>query len=512
MVGVDVRRVTYCRVLWDGVISDERHAVEITHSFDNIYAEATVHCPLTVPPGVGVNTKVEIDGGGTFATSVRRFTGHVTGFDENLYPTGITLKCDGKMVKAKNTKPKQVGGHSLVGMTAHDAIVFMLTESGIDPADMEIDADPTLLGSTVTDPTKDTRFLWTPKMDAARMIALIDAAGDGFRTHDTPDGKVKREKVSRKPKNTADFTFTEGVDMYTAQVHVVRPWPPDQNTSTGPKDKSFTTNSVSTEVPPASNPSSDTFHSPLIESTLDSEGVGLSAETSSRFRDSQKNKNELTITLVTHRDDVILTGKTVEYSATTRTETHVKATVQTVRLSWDQEGHFEQQLDLIGPLDHRKPTFTPCDIAANFTISAVVRERSIVDDAYTNIYEVTCIDTSTSSQTITQKTWSALGGTPAAGVGDHFVTTYGTLPALHSISLTVTDSNSCTAQVTKAVTLPAAPATKGVPMFAASDDGSGVFEAFDGTAWNVYNANGPYICVGNGPVAGSGVALAIPPP
>src|SRR6478672_3326299 len=130
---VAIRRTPYIAVYWDNVLSDQRHAVEVSHSFDQIYAEASVHCPLGLPSSVGINTHVRIEGGGSFAGSAVRFTGTVAGFDENLYPTGITLKCEGKMAKAKRTKPKVATGHSLVGMTAAEAVAFMLAEAGIDP-------------------------------------------------------------------------------------------------------------------------------------------------------------------------------------------------------------------------------------------------------------------------------------------------------------------------------------------------------------------------------------------
>lgn len=356
----EVRSRPVVFVEFDGVEYANRQRVELSASLDQITAEATVVCGMDLPPEVGLFTRVAITGGRAAGTSVLRFTGRVTGFEENLYPTAITLHCQGNLVKAKHTKPKTKGGHKLHGKTGKQAVEFILTEAGVDVADYAIDADDAVLGSTITDTDKDTRFLWPTNLSALDMIQMLDlATGDddgAFRTHDfSPDGKIKREKHSRKPKATADFDFTEGVDIIVpTHSKVSRPFPVDQTIVSAPKNVSHTQSESSGQTPTGTEPVSGTFFSPLIEHSLIADGPGYSAEASSRFRDAQKKKNEVSLSLTTWRDDVILPGKTIGVNALTRLELDDKFVVQGVHLSWDESNHFEQQLDTLAPLKKRQ--------------------------------------------------------------------------------------------------------------------------------------------------------------
>jgi hypothetical protein len=361
MPGTDVKSTPVIEVRFDGTLFANRHSVEITKSLDNILAEATVVCPLaTLPSTVGLMTRITLTGGRASGTSVLRFTGRVVGFEESIYPTHVLLHCEGNLVKAKHTKPKVPGGHKLHGKTDQGAVGFMLAEAGYDVSEYTLAGDSIVLGTTVADQDKDTRFLWGGRLSALDMIQIVDAAGGdengAYRTHDfTPDGTIKREKHSRKPKNTADFSFTEGVDIIVpTNSRVTRPFPVDQVLASGPKNKKHMTSDPSGQTPLGTDPATTLFHSPLIEQSLSGDGGGFSAEKSSRFHDAQKKKNEVYLTMTTWRDDVILPGKTIGVNALTRMELNDKFVVQSVRLNWDVSNHFLQSLDTIGVLGNRQ--------------------------------------------------------------------------------------------------------------------------------------------------------------
>ena len=59
-------------------------------------------------------------------------------------------------------------------------------------------------------------FDWLEGESGTSFIERLDSICLGYRTYDTFDGTIVRTQIAGSPAVTADYTFTEGVDIYRA--------------------------------------------------------------------------------------------------------------------------------------------------------------------------------------------------------------------------------------------------------------------------------------------------------
>jgi hypothetical protein len=206
-------------------------------------------------------------------------------------------------------------------------------------------------------------FNWEKGESGLSFIEKIEDVGLGWRTFDGMDGTIKRTQISTIAAGSAQFTFTEGVDIYRAtesdtvlesrnRVYV-------EGYNGDKTERTYTAEAANPWlVGSGTNPTTqwyftDNISSPMIETATSIGGtVGISAREVASWKLAELNRRVQRVILTTPRDDLVEPGDTICVVAPTRLDiTSRNYWVQNVDVSIDRRGKFSQVLTCIGSQD-----------------------------------------------------------------------------------------------------------------------------------------------------------------
>lgn len=234
-----VTRQTVLEVRIDGVLDTAAVSATCSFGFDQRYAEATVTRTGGATLTISYWSAVEIRMGTTPGLGATvRFAGYVVPIDNDLYPIANVLHCKGRLYRAAWVRNQQLHGTDYappgtpVGSFLSDQAIVqdVLTKCGVPYTSALIGGTGKTLGRAwaelfATDPLTPSPFVWAEDQAGLDFIESLDAAsvpdasGSGrYRTIESLDGTIHRIAVATVPAATADFTFTEGVDVFDARI------------------------------------------------------------------------------------------------------------------------------------------------------------------------------------------------------------------------------------------------------------------------------------------------------
>lgn len=504
-------------------------AARVSHAYKQETAECSIICTPLMSNNFGPDAKINVVMGGTVFGAVTRFVGYVQGVKASLWTGQCEVISKGALIKAKNTHPKTQGGIYLGGQADEDIITQILTESGLTSGEIAISGNGKILGSTVVSPASDARFLWPERRNGLWVIHDYDLVSAGWRVVDTPFGTVIRQYVDNTPKNSAVAEFNEGVDFFTANSAVTVKKPKNKITSLGWNGAIYSVQESNPQIPASQEFLVGEIYSPLIESSLDADLVGQSAQSVATYTHRQLKRYKLEVSFTTPRDDLLAPGQTVKINGTVGSTPRIRLTnqnmfIQSIQTEITEMGVFTQTLTVVSelpegvyppgsPATAPPPPLTPLTpvvevVTSNFAIVAIDKESVLVAGVPTDLYTVFCEDGSTSDTgTIASVAWST-AGIPASGTGKFFKTTFLTTLVGATITLTATSSTAVVGDpITKAVNVEQVGVKLSKLTLAFGDE----FHIFDGTTWRVDTpSSGIVIVAGNGPVAGTGTPFTVP--
>lgn len=332
---------------------------------------------------------------GAGTNNVVRFDGLFRRFDYTLAPRMVGLACFGHLARAQLYENGDEGLGSTGGLDINDLVGG---SGGTDAAYVMavLDRVPLLTytagniaGTSVVFGTQvltlgPSPFLWrngqnpSIKVDvggkgetALDYIQRIDAVSAEYSNSTSPagfyrlyeqvGGTLRRSLLGSRPRGTADFTFTEGVDI--EQGTSSREYPLanrvyvqgyDYGKVGGPvSNLSSTTIQSSNPFMPSTEKHTYTFSSPLIERGLDSDaGDGMSCETVANALMQEVNRETVHCTFTTPLDDLIGPGSTVLVQAAggvpDRFGIGENLWVMHNDIQVGEDGRFTQQLQCLG--------------------------------------------------------------------------------------------------------------------------------------------------------------------
>lgn len=321
-------------------------------------AEIGVHA---LPAGLLPWSAVVVTLGATAATAAVRFTGYFIEARQALYPSRIMLSCRGKLVLAELHENETELDLSDGGTGATDEVMVstLLYHAGLSGAWTPADA-PTAMadiggtGKTLGTIAKDAAFTWFAGASPMAFINVLDGVCLGYRTYDTFDGTIKRTQLVMIPSITSAATFTEHVDIASAQETqtiaevsnriVVTGFPGLEGNA--PITYTAETNNPFLQVAGVPWYVTSNLGSGVIEkqNTADA-GDGLSCEEIALWLLAEKNRYREFVDLTTPRDDVIAPGDTITVQAPTRLGmTNRRFWVESLTVGIDEGGAFSQTL------------------------------------------------------------------------------------------------------------------------------------------------------------------------
>jgi hypothetical protein len=293
-----------------------------------------------------------------------------------LYENTVRLICKGKLQRCDTYKamtnvdmssqayneqldPPEGYGHSDEVMVTTILFIAGLA-TATDPA-----ADGILgTGRTLGSVCGGKGFEWDKGSSALSWIESLEQVTLGYRTFDAMDGTIKRQQISTVPSATADWTFTEGVDIFRASESetildtrnevVVSGWNGDKT------ERTYTARGtnpwlVGTEAGGTATQwyLSQRIDSPMIEQSDTIGGTaGISAREVASWQLAELNRRVERVTLTTPRDDLVQPGQTVAIAAPIRLGIDdVNYWVQNVDVSADRRGSFSQVLTCLTALN-----------------------------------------------------------------------------------------------------------------------------------------------------------------
>jgi hypothetical protein len=331
---------------------------------------------------------------GAGTNNVVRFNGLFRRFDYSLYPRMVGLVCFGHLVRAQQYENNDEGVGSPGGLDINDLAGAAATDATIVRAVLDhvpqlsytagnIGGTSTAWGTQITT-LSPSPFLWrngqnpSIKVDiggkgetALEYIQRIDAvsaiytnstsAAGFYRLYEQVGGTIRRALLGSRPRNTADFTFTEGVDI--EQGSSSREFPLanrvyvqgfDYGKIGGPVNNlASSTIQSSNPFMPSTEKHTYTFSSPLIERGLDADaGSGMSCEKIANALMLDVNRETVRCTFTTPLDYLIGPGSTVLAQAAggipDRLGIGENLWVTHNDISVGEDGHFSQQLQCLG--------------------------------------------------------------------------------------------------------------------------------------------------------------------
>jgi hypothetical protein len=296
---------------------------------------------------------VEIDMG-TGHNDVTRFKGLVRRIDYRLWPRAVGVFCSGFLVRAaeytnSEDPTRAFGGLSLYDLTGtftptdQQVIEAVLTKARVPFVSTDIGGTGLHWGTFARPAT----FVWRAgslpatshsridgigesasdylnRWDAVSAVYTADTAPAGFyRTFEAITG-IKRQMIGARPRVDADFTFTEGLDCDIVDGMGSRQYPLANRVFVTGNDPGLSTGPVSNIDSPtlqSSNPFMPATErhdyasapsSPYIERGLESDPWGgMSCELVGNAVMLDVNRETVTVSLTTGRDDLVRPGHTI---------------------------------------------------------------------------------------------------------------------------------------------------------------------------------------------------------
>jgi hypothetical protein len=305
-----------------GVVS-----VEIIYGLDIAVSQATVI--LDRDPLLANNTDVNIIcGAGTH--NIKRFRGLYKMRESSMWaPRQFRMVCEGKLgLAARYQQTKGLGVPSfinqripVVGLGLFDLL------QGADPTDQNItlaalnrvpglDVDPADIHGTgrLFGQFAWRDLTWQPGVYCLNYIQELEKVCLGYRTYENPN-RIMRTQVFGYPTNVSDATFTEGIDIWEATgqrsiLDLVNASYVEGYPVGGIQGLLYAYVVEGNDFQSADQPVTDTFSSPLID--------GVNGDTSrpnptdvANWRLTERNREQVSITLTTFRDDLLFIGRTI---------------------------------------------------------------------------------------------------------------------------------------------------------------------------------------------------------
>lgn len=385
-------RSTYLSASLNGVAIPNIFSARCSFGFDMMVSEATVYVPVS--PGFQLydqNLTLTL-GAGT--NNVQRFNGLLRKYDYTLYPRALGLVCYGNLVRAQQYENNEEGAGSLGGLDLTDLVAAGSSDAAIVQAVLNrvprltyiagnIGGTTTAWGTQVTT-IHASPFLWRnghnpsikldiggkgetaleyiQRIDAVSAVSTNNTSPAGFyRTYEQIGGNIRRSLLGSRPRGVADFTFTEGVDIW--QGSSSREYPIanrvyvqgyDYGKIGGPVSNlssSFLQNN--NPFMPSTEKHTYTFSSPLIEKGLFADaGSGMDCETVAGALMLDVNRETVRCDFTSPRDDLLGPGSTVLVQAVggsvDRLGIGENLWVTHVDVSVDADGSFSQRISCLG--------------------------------------------------------------------------------------------------------------------------------------------------------------------
>jgi len=350
-------------------------AVSCSFGFDQRTAEAMVRRTGGGEVAVNYWSPIEIRMGTTpGAGAAVRFNGYVLPLDNQLFPLEGTLFCKGNLYRAQWVRNQQAGGTDLANPTTgtpdEQQVLAVLGSCGVTATSGTIGGTGKALGS-VYHGNPDDSFTAGPWMwaegeagldciERLDEVSIPDTANGRYRTFETLAGQVYRTALATAPTTTADFTFTEGVDVLEGRITRDPAGAANKVTVTGaPLDPTgatlgahtFTAGSATAPyLPPGVSYVGMAFSSVLIEkATNAASGAVLSCEAVAQFLLAEYNCTLDVLEFSTPRDDLLGPGQTIHLHSprlgiTSPTQHYW---LQGLEITVDEQGAFTQRLRCI---------------------------------------------------------------------------------------------------------------------------------------------------------------------
>jgi len=367
----NIYRQPYLSVTVAGGTLSDVLAARVQCGYDMRVASAEV-LTRSLPAAAVPWGTVEVTMGGNQATAGKRFSGYFIGSEQELFEHGVRLVCKGQLQRAQTfTAQTDVDmssyaidpvtyGHKDEVMVS--TVLYIVGVSGTFPPGGEqsmagIEGTGRMMGSLI-----HNGFGWHTGETAISFIERLEEVTLGYRTFDAMDGTIQRKLITTVPAGSADWTFTEGVDIFRAtesetildarnQV-IVNGWNGDKT------ERTYTAHGANPWLLGASGTpdyqwySTQNISSPLIEhGDVAAPTAGVSAREVAIWKLGELNRRVERVVLTTPRDDLVQPADTVKVIAPTRLGiTDSNYWVQNVDVSVDRRGQFSQVLTCLGSL------------------------------------------------------------------------------------------------------------------------------------------------------------------
>jgi hypothetical protein len=325
-VGLSQLQHPFLQVTAGGTELPHALSATITYGLDITVAQASVE--LTENPGIANDTEVQIVcGAGT--NNIRRFRGRYKERESVMWPHLFTMSLEGMLGNA--ARHQQARGIELPSFINQKLPITGVPLSellhGDIPSDENIvravlsyvpglDVDPSDIGGTgkLFGRLSWRDMAWRPTVTALGYISELDKVCLGYRLFENPV-RIMRTQVFGYPSNTADTSFTEGIDIWDAtgrrsirelkNAAYIEGYPiggvPGLIFAYGAEDNDFQT---------ADQPFVESFSSPLIEGPTGDENY-LTAEDVLAWKLTEMNRELVGVDLITIRDDLLFCGRSI---------------------------------------------------------------------------------------------------------------------------------------------------------------------------------------------------------
>jgi hypothetical protein len=359
------------------------YAASCSFGFDQRYAEATVRRTGGGAIAVQYWSPIELRLGTTPGQGAAvRFSGYVVPVENALYPLDNALVCKGRLYRAafvRNTTPGgSVMADPVTGATDEAQVQTILTVCGVPFVAGNIQGTGKALGSVFPDlayTPAPAPFTWAEGATGLDYIDLLDAVSvpdvattGRYRTFESLDGTIYRLPLDTVPAATADFTFTEGLDVLEARIgrdpsgaanRVTVVGAPtaaavDGATGLGPVARFTVASATAPYLPPGLPDAPEgfpavthEFASPLIEkATIAEPGAVLSCQAVADFLLAEYNCVLDTLEFSTPRDDLLGPAQTIHLHSPRLglTDPTRHYWLQRLEVEVDERGAFTQRL------------------------------------------------------------------------------------------------------------------------------------------------------------------------
>jgi hypothetical protein len=339
----------------------------------------TCQIKFITDPGVSAWDEVTFDAGRSPAApagSKRRFTGWLAPNKTGTgWRNGLTLMCSGhlrkaQIVEAPNDEDAETEGlppapHilaegtdlsidpvTLLPWSDADMVLWVLAACGLDEWIGGIDGTGRLLGTEVPE-----QFIWRRGQSALDFINQLDATCLGFRTYEDQDGYIWRKQILPN----VPFVQPGVIDLYEA-LHILPGLEVKRLTDhlankvivQGFDDGSGALrhylNVAADEIPAGVPTRTATLASPMIESELESEGIGLSCEAVATWQADEVSQVKLEATVPTWRDDLFVPGATGYLNIVRPFFVQQSLWIRSIETSVARKQLFKQTVGLYGAL------------------------------------------------------------------------------------------------------------------------------------------------------------------